>query len=138
MGSICNEASLKGRRRTFWNLRGDREQLNDTLYAPALSYVIILSVQYGVSISDSYRPARFLLGAHVRGVQAPVKGFEKYVGSRSTFESLNGFWVKELMDEKRGYRWNWRSRDTGLVLFELFEPWAFNWKTKTQIVDKDK
>ncbi|KAK3268043.1 glycosyltransferase 29 protein [Cymbomonas tetramitiformis] len=70
--------------------------------------------------------------------QAPVKGYEVHVGSRSSFESLNGYWVKELMDEKRGYRWNWRSRDTGVILFELFEPWAFIWKTKTQILDKDR
>lgn len=60
-------------------------------------------------------------------VQGPVRGFEQHVGSRSTYESLNGFWVKELLDDRRGYRWNWRSRDTGLLLFELFEPWAFIW-----------
>jgi hypothetical protein len=60
-------------------------------------------------------------------MQGPVRGFEQHVGSRSTYESLNGFWVKELLDDRRGYRWNWRSRDTGLLLFELFEPWAFIW-----------
>jgi hypothetical protein len=56
-----------------------------------------------------------------------VRGFEQHVGSRTTFESLNGFWVKELLDERRGYRWNWRSRDTGLLVFELFEPAGFIW-----------
>jgi hypothetical protein len=30
------------------------------------------------------------------------------------------------------------SGDTGLIFFELFEPWAFIWKTKTQINEKDR
>mmetsp|Transcript_49733 Transcript_49733/g.158830 ORF Transcript_49733/g.158830 Transcript_49733/m.158830 type:complete len:920 (-) Transcript_49733:66-2825(-) len=70
--------------------------------------------------------------------QAPVKGYEMHVGSRASVESLNGYWVKQLLDEKRGYRWNWRSRETGLVLFEMFEPWAFIWKNKAQIYEKDR
>jgi len=69
--------------------------------------------------------------------QAPTRGYETHVGARTTHESLNGYWVKALMDERRGFRWNWRSRDTALVLFEMFEPSAFGWKTKAQIIEKD-
>eukprot|EP00193_Tetraselmis_chui_P001248 CAMPEP_0177754712 /NCGR_PEP_ID=MMETSP0491_2-20121128/2157_1 /TAXON_ID=63592 /ORGANISM="Tetraselmis chuii, Strain PLY429" /LENGTH=859 /DNA_ID=CAMNT_0019270117 /DNA_START=493 /DNA_END=3072 /DNA_ORIENTATION=- len=69
--------------------------------------------------------------------QAPTKGYELHVGARTTHESLNGFWTKAVLDERRGFRWNWRSRDTALVLFEMFEPAAFGWKTKTQIIEKD-
>ena len=70
--------------------------------------------------------------------QAPVKGYEKHVGSRSTHESLNGYWVKQVLDERRGFKWNWRSRDTEIVVFELFEPGAFGWKAKSQIIEKDQ
>ena len=28
--------------------------------------------------------------------QAPLKGYEKHVGSRCTHESLNGYWVKQV------------------------------------------
>mmetsp|Transcript_30490 Transcript_30490/g.72600 ORF Transcript_30490/g.72600 Transcript_30490/m.72600 type:complete len:874 (-) Transcript_30490:139-2760(-) len=69
--------------------------------------------------------------------QAPTRGYETHVGGRTTHESLNGFWIKELLDERRGFRWNWRSRDTAIVLFEMFEPSSFGWKTKTQILEKD-
>lgn len=69
--------------------------------------------------------------------QAPTKGYELHVGARTTHESLNGYWTKAVLDERRGFRWNWRSRDTALVLFEMFEPAAFGWKTKTQIIEKD-
>ena len=70
--------------------------------------------------------------------QAPVKGYEQFVGSRSTHESLNGYWVKQLLDDHRGYRWNWRSRETALILFEMFEPWAYVWKSRQQIFEKDR
>lgn len=69
--------------------------------------------------------------------QAPTRGYEANVGARTTHESLNGYWVKAVLDERRGFRWNWRSRDTAVVLFEMFEPSAFGWKTKTQIIEKD-
>lgn len=70
--------------------------------------------------------------------QAPTKGYEAHVGTRSTHESLNGYWVKQVLDERRGFKWNWRSRDTEMVVFELFEPGAFGWKAKSQIIEKDQ
>eukprot|EP00899_Mesostigma_viride_P014898 jgi/Mesvir1/23409/Mv21101-RA.1 len=70
--------------------------------------------------------------------QAPTKGYELHVGARSSHESLNGYWVKQLLDEHRGFRWNSRQRDTAIVLFEMFEPWAFVWKSKAQLAEKDR
>jgi len=45
--------------------------------------------------------------------------------------------VLQVLDERRGFKWNWRQKDTEMVVFELFEPGAFGWKAKTQIVEKD-
>ena len=51
--------------------------------------------------------------------------------------ALSAALVLQVLDERRGFKWNWRQKDTEMVVFELFEPGAFGWKAKTQILEKD-
>lgn len=49
--------------------------------------------------------------------QAPTRGFEKYVGNHTMFESLNAKFAHQLMRAESGWRW----RDP-LAVYILFEP----------------
>mgnify|MGYP006126002829 CR=1 FL=1 len=57
------------------------------------------------------------------------------MGARSTHESLNSAWMKELIERghRRGNRWNWRKQDTSLVIFEMFDPAGLKLRTRDQI-----
>jgi hypothetical protein len=72
--------------------------------------------------------------------QAPVDAFELHVGARSTHESLNSAWMKELIERghRRGNRWNWRKQDTSLVIFEMFDPAGLKLRTRDQIQVKER
>ena len=50
--------------------------------------------------------------------QAPSESWEQHVGARTTHESLNSAWIKEMLERghRRGNRWNWRKHDTSLVI----------------------
>ena len=70
--------------------------------------------------------------------QAPTDGYEAYVGRKTTFEGINASWLKQLLALGRSTRWDWRSRATNYVMFELAEPWAVGSKTASQLSEKER
>jgi len=96
----------------------------------------LLSHQYGADIDDHDVVYRFN--------QAPVAGFKREVGARTTHESLNSAWLKLLVEGKHGegvfgqhHNWDWRSDGTALMLFELFDPAIYASKNKDGILTKE-
>mmetsp|Transcript_24964 Transcript_24964/g.81773 ORF Transcript_24964/g.81773 Transcript_24964/m.81773 type:complete len:405 (+) Transcript_24964:140-1354(+) len=72
--------------------------------------------------------------------QAPVEGYQQYVGARSSHESLNSAWVKQLVEGRRkaSQNWNWRKEETALVVFELFDPSSIRSKSIDQFLQKER
>mmetsp|Transcript_29338 Transcript_29338/g.93913 ORF Transcript_29338/g.93913 Transcript_29338/m.93913 type:complete len:171 (+) Transcript_29338:433-945(+) len=43
-----------------------------------------------------------------------------------------------MLEGKHGRRWNWRKKDTNIVLFEMFDPASFKVRSRDQIMTKEK